>query len=178
MYIPSIALETVKKNPLNNCYFNHAEKSWDRLAKVRNGSIEYIWDDFSSLIGTLERFYKGLIQSKLDSIEAYKVPDKYLRGHCLQKYVNEIENNFTPLFAGKTNRERHQINRFLYDLETLYATSRYEEYPTFEDFKNLYTFVEIQRTAIYDYLLPKQQESVYEEDYDENYDDYPNFTTN
>lgn len=180
MYIPSVVLKSVGKNPFGNDYFYHTDKAWERATKIKNGEIEYIPDDFSHLIRTLERFYKGLLQSQLDNNPAYKLPDGFLSDHNLEKLAKEIENNFTPLFASKTKHEKHQIKRFLIDLRSMYSAANYNEYPTFEDYKDLYTFVEIQRTVIYDYLQPQRQatfDDIKEDLNNENYDDYSNFTT-
>ena len=54
------------------------------------------------------------------------------------------------------------------------------EIALYQDYKDLYTFVEIQRTVIYDYLQPQRQatlDDIKEDLNNENYDDYSNFTT-
>jgi len=149
MQIPDFIMEDIQKKPTDNAYFYHAEDAFKRMTVVNNKHIDYCFDDYSVLINTLERYYKGYIQSKLDSIPEYKIPIDFLtRGHNIKELVEEIECNFIPLSKELDKNERNIRRHFFDCLKKMYTASRYSEYPTFTEFQELYRFVEKQREII------------------------------
>jgi hypothetical protein len=173
--IPDFVLDEIPKSPLENNYFNHlegAEGAWNRMTKIRNGEIDYIYDDYSSLINTLERYYKGLLDFKVKTEKDYDLDSDFLtKDHKLNNFVDEIEKHFCLLSRPLSKSEKSQRRNFLYKLSRAYVEARYTEYHSFDDFKKLYEFVEKQREIILEYLNPKQKESDSSPEEDADYTD-------
>lgn len=158
MIIPESVTSYIEKGPMDNLYFYKANASWARLTLIANGSIPYISDDYSALINTLERFYKGVLQSKLDNDDSYHLPIGFLTmDHNLRKLADEIE-HFLPLFVIHSVSDMRVRNNFLDSLRKAYTTARYTQDFSFEEFKNLYSFIQKQKNAIEQYLQPKIKE--------------------
>lgn len=69
MNIPSSIRNSLTKGPMDNQYFYHTYVATERLSKIKNKEISFYNDDYATLINTLERLYKGFLQSKIDSGE-------------------------------------------------------------------------------------------------------------
>ena len=172
MNIPNSVMKMVEKKPTDNAYFYKAEQAWNRLTDIKNNKIDYIDDDYSMLINTLERFYKGLLQSKLDNKEGYSLPPGFMTAdHDFIKIVDEIERNFTSLYNIETQSDYRDRNNFLKDLRHSYTSSRYNENPKKEDFDKLYDVVKSQKELVYDYLLDNKNKKLTDFEQEENYVD-------
>ncbi len=156
MKIPESVVLSIKKGPMDNQYFYHAYAATERLSKIKNKEISFYNDDYATLINTLERLYKGFLQSKIDSGEL-NLPVGFLSSdHDCIKLVNEIE-KFTPLFVINSKEDLRERDHFLIDLRRAYTSSRYYEDYSYEDFCALYDFVEKQKTVIEMYLTPQKE---------------------
>lgn len=149
-------------NILDNIFFDHAFTAWLRLKDIRDEKIPYISDDYSILINTLERFYKGFLQSKLSTNKEFTLPKDYLTNdHDLLKLTKKIE-KFTPLFNCKNDEERNNKNIFFRNIRKQYTSSRYSEFISKTDFDKLYDFVEAQKSLLLNHLQNKDK-SIQEE---------------
>lgn len=157
MKIPGSILTMIKVSPTDNLYFSKAEQAWERLTEIRNGNIQFIDDDYSMLINTMERFYKGYIQSKIDNDKSYSIEEGFLTcDHNLVKLVDEISKTGLSLFNETSRSDYHERCRFLKELRWQYTAARYSENIYKEDFDQLYDLVKIQKDKIYDHLNEKE----------------------
>lgn len=112
------------------------------------------------LINTLERLYKGFIQSKVDSIDSYKIPVDFLtRDHDINSLVEEIECNFCQLPPKLDRSERAIRRRFFMDMRRAYTSARYAEEFTYQEFCELYVFVEKQRGILLNALQQNKEKT-------------------
>ena len=157
MNIPSAVMKQVKKSPTDNMYFYHAFDSLEGLQEVYDGKVKFRYDHSSQLVNALERLYKGAILSKTESDPNIKIQPGYLtQGHNIASLVDTIEMTIgwqlTPIESRRDYKERYT---FLKDLQKLYTDARYNTFPTYEEFKKIFDFVELQKETILEYLNPK-----------------------
>jgi len=158
MIIPNCVLETVKKMPLDNHYFYHAEDAWERATDIYNGQIKFYSDDISLLINTLERYYKAFLQAKKDEDPSYlQYPGFLTSDHDLNKLVVEIE-RFVPLTKCETRQDYKERREFFDNLRREYTTTRYTARPDFNEYKQLYQFVSKQRDIVIEYFQEKNKQ--------------------
>ncbi len=154
----------IKSVPTDNIYFYKAEKAWERLTEIRKGNIPFIDDDYSVLINTMERFYKGCIQSKIDNDKDYDIPEGFLTSdHNLVKLVDEISSIGLSLFKETSRSDYYERCKVLKELRWQYTAARYSENIPQEDFDQLYDIVEIQKNQIYEFLNGKEITSTKED---------------
>jgi len=153
MRIPSCAIKKPGKDPLNNPYFQHANNAWKQLRAIKGGQIKYCSDNYSMLINTLERYYKGLLQAKADNDSSFVLKPNYLTcDHDLIKLANKIRKDVTEIFGATTQEEIREMKLLLFNLRKRYTSCRYSEFATFAEFLELYKFVELQREIILEYI--------------------------
>jgi len=160
MKIPDCVLKKIEKSPVDNQYFYHANEAWKRLTNIYEGRIDYYHDDFAILVNTLERYYKGFLQSKMDIDNSFVVAEDLMEhSHDLVGLVREIE-HFTSLSVPLNRQEQIDRRIFLCDLRREYTNARYVSDPSLDDFKKVYKFVENQKEIIFNYLLPKKEKAL------------------
>lgn len=82
----------------------------------------------------------------MDTNENYRLPHDFLtKDHDIESLVKEIEANFIPLSQPLDREQRFQRRVFFMNIRSQYTKARYIEYPTHEDFCQLFSFVEKQR---------------------------------
>lgn len=151
----------------------HANNVWKRMNAVRNGNIPYVFDDYSTLINVLERYYKGYLQIQTKYNPGFKLPKNYLNcDHDLLKLVHKIEgSDFMALSAPLNQSEQAERTRFYTTLRSMYTKARYTMMPQKKDFDELYEFVKLQRELILEDLSKKYKETTQiptlEEDFEE-----------
>lgn len=154
MIIPESITKMIEKSPLDNNYFYHADENMSRLALVYNEEVSYISSDMSLLVNTLEMYYKGFLQSKLDAGIGYKLPTGFLtENHDLFKLADEITNNFFPLFSKDSIRDINEAENFYRTLRRHYTTARYTHYPVFSEYKQVYDFVLQHKNLVVENLI-------------------------
>lgn len=161
MEIPDFITNDIPKDPLENNYFRHANSSWKRLSMVAEKKLEYIPDDFSTLVNTLERYYKGFLKAmelhtnySLPRVKHHENDVEYFlkRDHYLKGLVKEIESNFINISPTYTVEQRVEHDKFLVTLQWEYTNARYTTEPSFDDFFKVYQFVSKQKDALYEYI--------------------------
>lgn len=159
MMIPESITNIIPKNPFDNVYFYHAKDAMKRLDDIDKQKIEFYNDDYSLLINTLERFYKGFLQSKCDN-EGLVLPLGFLNtDHDLCKLVREIE-RYTPLFVVESIEDEKNKTHFLVSLRKSYTDARYTQNYTYNDFHKLYEFVKKQVKVLEYHLQPPQKNTI------------------
>lgn len=156
MIIPESVTNVVTKGPFDNDYFYHAYDAMKRLEKIDDKSIEFYNDDYALLINTLERFYKGFLQSKCDN-DNLNLPIGFLTmDHDLCKLVREIE-RYTPLFVVKSIEDERNKIHFLNSLRKSYTDARYTQNYLYDDFHKLFEFVKKQQKVLEFHLQPPKE---------------------
>ena len=137
---------------LNNSYYVHATKAIKALKKVNLES--YCPDYVSTAINALERFYKGFLYAADRYYKDYMLPcPKFLiRDHNILSLVEEIRVNFPEAIPSYTLKEWDETKTFLRKLRSEYSASRYETYPSYEEFSSLLEYVTDQSLILKDYL--------------------------
>lgn len=154
MIIPDSITKMIQKKPTDNNYFYHADENMKRLSEIYEGKVSYISSDLSLLINTLEMYYKGYLQSKLDEGIGYKLPAGFLtENHDLFKLADEITDNFIPLFSKDTVGDINSAENFYRHLRHYYTAARYTEYPNYSEFKEVYEFVLAHKNLVINNLL-------------------------
>ena len=143
-----------QKDPNVNMYYIHADAAWDRMTKIYEGKYPYIYDDYSQLINTLERYYKGFLLTMFNNIPGYKFPlvehhEKeplyFLEGtHNLAKLTKHISDKFFNVSNTYTNEGLKQFNDKLYKLQKDYTDARYRTTPSKKEFSEAYEFADSQ----------------------------------
>lgn len=142
----------------DNHYLKHARDMWKRLGLVRDGSLEYCFDDYASLVNTLERFYKGFLQLQLDNNPDYVLPKGYLTNdHDLVKLVKKIS-AFVPLYKTETQEDYKIRNTFLLDLRKAYTQARYTVEIPYAQFCQVYDLVAEQKKILDDYFAARERQ--------------------
>lgn len=176
--IPDCVMNAIpEKTAFDNNYFYHAEETWDRLKNIRDGKVSYISDDYSVLVNTLERYYKGMVQSCHENTNIAKmftdeaIAELLTSGHKLTRLVDAIEHSYGyKLFACHTREEIKERDRFLNRLTHAYTSARYTESYSYSDFCNTFDFVKQQKERIYALLSPKQKQTYYQQECDFDYE--------
>lgn len=163
MVIPDFITNDIPSNPLENNYFRHADAAWERLFLVATKKLEYIPDDLSALVNTLERYYKGFLKTmalytsySLPVVKHHENDEEYFlkRDHYIKGLVKEIESNFTNLSPCTVN-QKVELDKFLVALQWKYTNARYSTEPSFQDFLKVYQFATKQKEVLYSYLDEK-----------------------
>ena len=171
MNIPSSISNLVKENagPFDNPYFYHAQSSYESLNKVTENT--YCYDHVSMVANTLERLYKGFLQSASEKCDWYSLPSpRFLSAdHDILGMVLEIKQNFPDVFPRQDRHSWRETKTFLRDLRSEYTSARYSTYPTYQEFVSLRSYMNSQYELITSYLkendLSKQEENEYSIDY-------------
>lgn len=154
MNIPVSITSQIKKDasPVDNAYFYHAEKALDALQYVTSDS--YCYDHVAMAANTLERVYKGFLQSAVEHCDWYQLPSpNFLTAdHDILGMVLEIKSKFQDVFPYQDRSQWRDTKMFLRDLRMEYSNSRYTSYPTYEEFVTLRKYVSQQFNLIYDYV--------------------------
>lgn len=171
MNIPASITNQIKKeaSPVDNHYFYHAEKALNALKYVNSDS--YCYDHVAMAANTLERIYKGFLQSAVDNCDWYQLPSsRFLTAdHDILGMVLEIKSKFQDVFPYQDRSQWRDTKMFLRDLRMEYSDSRYTSYPTYEEFVTLREYVSKQFDLIYNYVkegkLTNQQDRDFSIDY-------------
>lgn len=158
--IPKSIIQAFEKSaePIDNDYFIHANKAISSLNQMTEDL--YCWDHMSMAINALERLYKGFLKAADIHLEWYSLPIIYDRegnqldflkkDHDLLRLYNEIKKNFPGVFP-RTNREDWQkLKDLLRDMRTEYSEARYDDYPSFDNFREVLSFVNTQQKLLED----------------------------
>lgn len=167
MNIPENIIK-INKTPLDNFYFYKANEAFEKLSAVKESG--YFDDLMASAINTLERYYKGFLCSADEYDENYYLPrhDFLTKDHDLIKLVREIQKNYPEVFPYQSRNEWNETSNFLRDMRHAYTAVRYNENSSYQDFKKLLSYIEIQKERITDYIKTKgfnaEMESEFVED--------------
>lgn len=154
MVIPSTIINSVKENSdlMDNRYFSHAIMALKSLDAVKEDI--YCPDFVSMAANTLERIYKGFLDTASTHCDDYQLPSLNFLDvdHDIYGMMAEIKTNFPDLFPYQSREEWRQTKNFLRDLRSEYSAARYSSYPTYEEFNIIRQYVKNQFTLIEEYL--------------------------
>lgn len=171
MNIPSSIQNRIKENsgPLENTYFFHAKSAYTALNKVTEAT--YCYDHVSMVANTLERIYKGFLQSAADHCEWYSLPsERFLSAdHDILGMVLEIKQNFPDVFPRYDRQQWREMKGFYRDLRSEYTAARYTSYPTYKDFVTLRSYMQSQYNLITSYLKENSFQNQMDNEYSVDY---------
>lgn len=171
MNIPSSIIKTVTDNagPMDNNYFNHAVSALTALNKVTEDV--YCYDYMSNVINALERLYKGFLKTATKTCDWYRLPsENFLNDdHDILGMVLEIKDNFPDVFPRVEREVWRETKNFLRDLRKEYTLSRYESYPTFEEFKAVREYVNGQYKLLESYINNRSLEKTNDKELELDY---------
>ncbi len=173
MNIPQYLIDEINKNsdPLDNHYFLHAFSALDSINRVDEKT--FCFDDMCRAINTLERLYKGLLYAADCKLSWYHIPDStpnFLRSdHNLIRIFREIVENFPKAFPRQSHNEWQKTKDLLYRLRKSYTASRYDDYPTYEEFDAVRTYVNDHKDIIVNYIKEGNLEEKLEEEFEEEF---------
>ena len=154
MNIPISVIQTVENSaaPIDNSYFNHAEKAIQALDMVTPNS--YCYDYMSNAINALERLYKGFLKAATKVCDWYRLPSETFLtdDHDILGMVLEIKDNFPDVFPRVEREVWRETKRFLRDLRAEYSHARYDTYPTYEEFRSVLEYIKSQQKLLTDYI--------------------------
>lgn len=154
MNIPSSIINTVNQSsgPMENNYFIHAISALNALNKVTEAT--YCYDYTANIINALERLYKGFLKTATRLCDWYRLPSENFLSddHDILGMVLEIKDNFPDVFPRVEREIWRETKNFLRDLRKEYTLSRYESYPTFEEFKAIREYANGQLQLLESYI--------------------------
>lgn len=154
MKFKTFTFEDLKvNNPMFNHYIAHAEEMWDEIEAVQKGDIPFRSHHQSMLANAYEMYCKGYLELKLDDEKSgYRLSqvaynDLFDR-HNLKGLVHEIYNQgFLPLMP-KDRYEQKDFDKFLVKMKRDYTDTRYERFAEFDEFKEAFDTISVQRQMI------------------------------
>ncbi len=154
MQIPKEIISKIEQNTdiMDNNYFNHAVSALNSMNKLTEDNYSY--DDMSKAANTLERVYKGFLYAAELKCDWYSLPYKnFLKeDHDILGMLEEIKKNFKEVFPREDRESWRATKNFLRDLRREYTSSRYDSYPTYDEFKVVLRYVNTQYEYIKDYI--------------------------
>lgn len=171
MHIPTSITSLVKENAgfMDNPYFYHAINAREALNRITEKT--YCYDYVAMAANTLERLYKGFLQTASEKCDWYSLPSpRFLTAdHDILGMVLEIKQNFPYVFPKQDRQTWREIKAFLRDLRSEYTSARYTTYPTYQEFVSIRNYLNSQYKIITSYLekgdLLKQDENEFSLDY-------------
>jgi len=174
MIIPDSVIAAVPKSPLANDFIYGANKMWERLTLVHDGTIPYLAYDMATLANAVEMYYKGFIE--VSGGEALEKASKNLmeNSHSLIALTKHIEEYITYLSSDRSYSARDERFKFLKNLSSAYLDGRYHMFAieanvSKEDFDKCFEWASKQRQFILDMILPptKDQDKILSKEEDE-----------
>lgn len=123
--------------PDSNILLTKAKNAYDRLKMVYDNQIPYVADDYSDLILTFERFYKGVF-IELNKMDENKMSDKeinsliHANGHYFTALIQRV-NKYIPVSS--TCEGYQMILDHCHELQKRYTKARFDIDYDIEEFR-------------------------------------------
>lgn len=147
----------------DNNMFAHAEQT--NKAMLNKKEEDFISDDMSYAVKTLERYYKGFLYSARDfagfaipyNEKKHKLITEY--SHSLTQLRQLIVQNFPGVFPNMTTSQRESFINQLSKYSNYYKESSYDCFVPYEEFRDFLNLLQKERVCIMEFL---QRENPFE----------------
>ena len=140
----------------NNEYFLHAKETFEYLKNKKEKN--FISDDVSYAVKTLERFYKGFLYDAWENTSYVPTYNKEKGknileySHNLKQLRHEIISYFPEVFPTISIPESKRLDNKLLHFAELYTGASYDRFATYQDLTEVIRFTEQDVNYINEFL--------------------------